>query len=71
MFKPHGQAVLLGGDISYADHYPFLDNVRLDAWGQFAEKSSPGFGLLAIKKLTLPLRLKSHNRTNHLLVQFM
>lgn len=38
MSNPNGQAVLFVGDISYADHYPFHDNVRWDTWGRFAEK---------------------------------
>ncbi|KAE9447282.1 hypothetical protein C3L33_20794, partial [Rhododendron williamsianum] len=27
------------GDLSYADHYPFHDNVRWDTWGRFTERS--------------------------------
>lgn len=34
-----GQAVLYVGDLSYADVYPFHDNVRWDTWGRFVERS--------------------------------
>ncbi|KZV26203.1 Purple acid phosphatase precursor [Dorcoceras hygrometricum] len=34
-----GQAVLFVGDLSYADNYPFHDNVRWDTWGRFVERS--------------------------------
>ncbi|KAJ0040067.1 hypothetical protein Pint_28365 [Pistacia integerrima] len=36
----NGQAVLFVGDLSYADHYAFHDNVRWDTWGRFVEKST-------------------------------
>ncbi|XP_043712889.1 purple acid phosphatase 2-like isoform X1 [Telopea speciosissima] len=35
-----GQTVLFVGDLSYADHYPFHDNVRWDTWGRFVERSA-------------------------------
>ncbi|XP_073289854.1 purple acid phosphatase 5-like [Primulina huaijiensis] len=38
--NPKGQAVLFVGDLSYADHYPFHDNVKWDIWGRFVEKST-------------------------------
>ncbi|XP_057459499.1 purple acid phosphatase 5-like [Actinidia eriantha] len=38
--NPKGQAVLFVGDLSYADNYPFHDNVRWDTWGRFVEKST-------------------------------
>ncbi|CAK9169727.1 unnamed protein product [Ilex paraguariensis] len=38
--NPKGQAVLMVGDLSYADHYPFHDNRRWDSWGRFIEKSA-------------------------------
>ncbi|XP_073151308.1 purple acid phosphatase 2-like [Henckelia pumila] len=34
-----GQTVLFVGDLSYADNYPFHDNVRWDTWGRFVERS--------------------------------
>ncbi|XP_073045674.1 purple acid phosphatase 2-like [Primulina eburnea] len=34
-----GQTVLFVGDLSYADHYPFHDNVRWDTWARFVERS--------------------------------
>ncbi|KAF8410532.1 hypothetical protein HHK36_003063 [Tetracentron sinense] len=34
-----GQTVLFVGDLSYADDYPFHDNVRWDTWGRFVERS--------------------------------
>lgn len=34
-----GQTVLYVGDLSYADNYPFHDNVRWDTWGRFVERS--------------------------------
>ncbi|KAJ8767226.1 hypothetical protein K2173_013623 [Erythroxylum novogranatense] len=34
-----GQTVLFVGDLSYADRYPNLDNVRWDTWGRFVERS--------------------------------
>ncbi|KAH6780086.1 purple acid phosphatase 10 [Perilla frutescens var. hirtella] len=34
-----GQAVLYVGDLSYADNYPFHDNVRWDTWARFVERS--------------------------------
>ncbi|KAG5596953.1 hypothetical protein H5410_038185 [Solanum commersonii] len=38
--NPKGQAMLVVGDLSYADHYPFHDNVRWDTFGRFIEKSA-------------------------------
>ncbi|KAI5061818.1 hypothetical protein GOP47_0022357 [Adiantum capillus-veneris] len=35
-----GQTVLLVGDCSYADKYPFYDNNRWDTWGRFIERSA-------------------------------
>ena len=35
-----GQTVLFVGDLSYADNYPFHDNVRWDTWGRFTERSA-------------------------------
>ncbi|RVW50330.1 Purple acid phosphatase 2 [Vitis vinifera] len=35
-----GQTVLYVGDLSYADDYPFHDNVRWDTWGRFTERSA-------------------------------
>lgn len=35
-----GQTVLFVGDLSYADNYPFHDNVRWDTWGRFLERST-------------------------------
>ncbi|KAG9456805.1 hypothetical protein H6P81_001313 [Aristolochia fimbriata] len=35
-----GQTVLFVGDLSYADWYPFHDNVRWDSWGRFVERST-------------------------------
>nr|XP_043619262.1 purple acid phosphatase 2-like [Erigeron canadensis] len=35
-----GQTVLFLGDLSYADEYPFHDNVRWDTWGRFVERST-------------------------------
>ncbi|XP_050231093.1 purple acid phosphatase 2-like [Mercurialis annua] len=38
-FNPiKGQAILFVGDLSYADDYPFHDNVRWDTWGRFVER---------------------------------
>ncbi|XP_058074934.1 purple acid phosphatase [Magnolia sinica] len=37
--NPNGQTVLFVGDLSYADNYPFHDNVRWDTWGRFVERS--------------------------------
>ncbi|XP_038887332.1 purple acid phosphatase 2 [Benincasa hispida] len=38
--NPHkGKTVLFVGDLSYADNYPFHDNVRWDTWGRFTERS--------------------------------
>ncbi|XP_047944251.1 purple acid phosphatase 2 [Salvia hispanica] len=34
-----GQTVLYVGDLSYADNYPFHDNVRWDTWARFVERS--------------------------------
>ncbi|KAK7850350.1 purple acid phosphatase 2 [Quercus suber] len=36
----NGQTVLYLGDLSYADNYPFHDNVRWDTWGRFVERSA-------------------------------
>lgn len=36
----NGQALLYLGDLSYADNYPFHDNVRWDSWGRFIERSA-------------------------------
>ncbi|NP_001141970.1 Purple acid phosphatase 2-like precursor [Zea mays] len=33
------QAVLFVGDLSYADNYPYHDNVRWDTWARFVERS--------------------------------
>ncbi|KAF7817607.1 purple acid phosphatase 2-like [Senna tora] len=33
-----GDAILFVGDLSYADDYPFHDNVRWDTWGRFIER---------------------------------
>ncbi|PIA27162.1 hypothetical protein AQUCO_08300098v1 [Aquilegia coerulea] len=35
-----GHALLFVGDLSYADNYPFHDNVRWDTWGRFTERST-------------------------------
>ncbi|PKA65530.1 Purple acid phosphatase 2 [Apostasia shenzhenica] len=35
-----GQTVLFVGDLSYADNYPYHDNVRWDTWGRFTERSA-------------------------------
>ncbi|KAF2310035.1 hypothetical protein GH714_006258 [Hevea brasiliensis] len=35
-----GQTVLFVGDLSYADDYPFHDNVRWDTWGRFVERNA-------------------------------
>ncbi|EPS60425.1 hypothetical protein M569_14376, partial [Genlisea aurea] len=35
-----GKAVLYVGDLSYADNYPFHDNVRWDTWERFVERSA-------------------------------
>ncbi|CAM8911647.1 unnamed protein product [Rhodiola kirilowii] len=35
-----GQALLFLGDMSYADCYPYHDNVRWDSWGRFIERSA-------------------------------
>uniref|UniRef100_A0A803LPA9 Purple acid phosphatase n=1 Tax=Chenopodium quinoa TaxID=63459 RepID=A0A803LPA9_CHEQI len=35
-----GKTLLFVGDLSYADHYPFHDNVRWDTWGRFVERSA-------------------------------
>ncbi|KAI8533048.1 hypothetical protein RHMOL_Rhmol11G0265600 [Rhododendron molle] len=34
-----GETLLFVGDLSYADGYPFHDNVRWDTWGRFTERS--------------------------------
>ncbi|KAJ4970477.1 hypothetical protein NE237_003576 [Protea cynaroides] len=36
----NGQTMLYLGDFSYADNYPFHDNVRWDTWGRFIERST-------------------------------
>lgn len=36
----NGQALLFLGDLSYADNYPFHDNVRWDTWGRLVERSA-------------------------------
>jgi metallophosphoesterase superfamily enzyme len=36
----NGQALLFLGDLSYADDYPFHDNVRWDTWGRLVERSA-------------------------------
>ncbi|XP_047093607.1 purple acid phosphatase 2-like [Lolium rigidum] len=33
------QAVLFVGDLTYADNYPYNDNVRWDTWGRFVERN--------------------------------
>lgn len=33
------QAVLFVGDLSYADNYPYHDNVRWDTWARFVERN--------------------------------
>uniref|UniRef100_A0ACD5ZTM8 Uncharacterized protein n=1 Tax=Avena sativa TaxID=4498 RepID=A0ACD5ZTM8_AVESA len=33
------QAVLFVGDLTYADNYPYHDNVRWDTWGRFVERN--------------------------------
>lgn len=33
------QAVLFAGDLSYADNYPYHDNVRWDTWARFVERN--------------------------------
>ncbi|KAA8536065.1 hypothetical protein F0562_028543 [Nyssa sinensis] len=35
-----GKTLLFVGDLSYADHYQFQDNVRWDTWGRFIERSA-------------------------------
>ncbi|WCJ35264.1 Purple acid phosphatase [Euphorbia peplus] len=35
-----GQTLLFVGDLSYADKYPFHDNVRWDTWGRFIERNA-------------------------------
>ncbi|XP_077219965.1 purple acid phosphatase 2-like isoform X2 [Tasmannia lanceolata] len=40
MSNPKGQTVLFVGDLSYADDYPFHDNVKWDTWGRFVERSA-------------------------------
>ncbi|XP_008237014.1 PREDICTED: purple acid phosphatase 2-like [Prunus mume] len=35
-----GQTVLYLGDLSYANDYPYHDNVRWDTWGRFTERSA-------------------------------
>ncbi|OAE26722.1 hypothetical protein AXG93_3310s1210 [Marchantia polymorpha subsp. ruderalis] len=38
--KSFGQTVLYVGDLSYADAYPFDNNVRWDTWGRLVEPST-------------------------------
>eukprot|EP00249_Psilotum_nudum_P017888 c26537_g1_i1 orf=229-1626(+) len=38
--KTNGQAILYVGDLSYADHYFYDDQVRWDTWGRFLEPST-------------------------------
>ncbi|XP_077253121.1 purple acid phosphatase-like [Tasmannia lanceolata] len=38
--NPKGQTVLFVGDLSYADNYPYHDNIRWDTWGRFTERSA-------------------------------
>ncbi|XP_074587092.1 purple acid phosphatase-like [Curcuma longa] len=38
--NPNAQAVLFLGDLSYADKYPYHDNVRWDTWGRFVERNA-------------------------------
>ncbi|WOL08022.1 purple acid phosphatase 2 [Canna indica] len=38
--NPEAQAMLFVGDLSYADNYPYHDNVRWDTWGRFVERST-------------------------------
>ncbi|CAB4290100.1 unnamed protein product [Prunus armeniaca] len=49
-----GQTVLYLGDLSYADDYPYHDNVRWDTWGRFTERSA---GVQGIMRLILPQNL--------------
>ncbi|XAR59591.1 4-nitrophenylphosphatase [Bertholletia excelsa] len=35
-----GKTVLYVGDLSYADDYPFHNNIRWDTWGRFVERSA-------------------------------
>ncbi|XP_027148300.1 purple acid phosphatase-like [Coffea eugenioides] len=35
-----GQTVLYVGDLSYADDYPYHNNIRWDTWGRFTERSA-------------------------------
>ncbi|XP_065848149.1 purple acid phosphatase 2-like [Euphorbia lathyris] len=35
-----GQTLLFVGDLSYADKYPFHDNIRWDTWGRFIERNA-------------------------------
>lgn len=35
-----GQTLLFVGDLSYADNYPFHNNIRWDTWGRFIERSA-------------------------------
>ncbi|CAL0309017.1 unnamed protein product [Lupinus luteus] len=36
----NGSTLLYVGDLSYADDYPYHDNVRWDTWGRFTERSA-------------------------------
>ncbi|KAJ3687123.1 hypothetical protein LUZ61_016287 [Rhynchospora tenuis] len=38
--NPNAAALLYVGDFSYADNYPYHDNVRWDTWGRFTESSA-------------------------------
>ncbi|KAJ4809274.1 Purple acid phosphatase [Rhynchospora pubera] len=38
--NPTSGALLFVGDLSYADNYPFHDNVRWDTWGRFTERTA-------------------------------
>lgn len=49
-----GQTVLYLGDLSYANDYPYHDNVRWDTWGRFTERSA---GVQGIMRLILPQNL--------------
>ncbi|KDP38574.1 hypothetical protein JCGZ_04499 [Jatropha curcas] len=35
-----GQTLLFVGDLSYADDYPFHNNIRWDTWGRFIERNA-------------------------------
>ncbi|KAL3514699.1 hypothetical protein ACH5RR_027416 [Cinchona calisaya] len=40
MSPAKGQTVLYVGDLSYADNYPYHNNIRWDTWGRFIERSA-------------------------------